>query len=132
MDKQATIGWLKTAAITAVGGGIAGIFSAVMDPSKYSFPADLGSGKMWKYCFMGAVLTLGGLLLKSPLGQRAVSAFKDSQQLLKDSKEAISAAQADLKSAAQALPQEESESLSRQAAPSSPAGPSPPSASAKK
>jgi hypothetical protein len=89
--------WVKTGVVTALGGGIAGIFSAAMDPAKYQFPQDLGSGKMWKYCFMGMALTLGGMLLKSPIGQKTLTAFKDSQQQLQQAKEDIEKVQAELK-----------------------------------
>ena len=34
---------------------------------------------------MGMGLTFGGMLLKSPLGQQAMSTFKDSQQQLQQS-----------------------------------------------
>lgn len=89
--------WVKTGAITAVGGAIAGIFSAAMDPTKYRFPEDLGSGKMWKYCFMGAGLTLGGMLLKSPIGQKTITAFLDSQKQLEQAKQDIEKVQTELK-----------------------------------
>ena len=41
--------WVRTSALAAIGGGIAGSVSALMDPQKYQFPRDFGSGKMWTY-----------------------------------------------------------------------------------
>ena len=46
------IKWLKTTGLAAIGGGIAGIVSALMDPEKYVFPATsaaaaCGSGFLW-------------------------------------------------------------------------------------
>lgn len=89
METQNAIKWLKTSGLAAVGGGIAGAFAAAMDPTKYHFPHDIGSGKLWKFFFMGAGLTFGSLLLRSPLGQQAMSAYRDSQQQAAEDKAAI-------------------------------------------
>jgi hypothetical protein len=43
------------------------MFSAMSDDTLYRWPSDIGSGKMWKYFFVGAGLTLATLLVKSPL-----------------------------------------------------------------
>jgi hypothetical protein len=96
--------WLKTALIAAVGGGIAGASAAAMNPAEYKFPQDLGSGKLWVFFLMGAGTTLVALLLKSPLGQQATTAFKDSQQQLQESQAEIKDAKAELKSAVQPEP----------------------------
>jgi hypothetical protein len=97
MDMQGVVKWLKTAGLAAGGGGVAGAFAAAMDPSKYVFPHDFGSGKLWKYFFMGAALTFGGLLIKSPLGQSMMSAYKQSQADLEASKRTVAETKAALK-----------------------------------
>jgi len=99
MEKQAVIKWAKTTGIAAVGGGIAGALTAAVDPSKYHFPHDLGSGKLFVYFFEGFGLTFGGMLLKSPLGQQVMGAYKDSQQQLQASKADLAAAKTELKAA---------------------------------
>lgn len=49
-------------AVSAIlGGGISGCTAAMLDPTKYNIHQDLGSGKLWKFFFMGAALTLGGI-----------------------------------------------------------------------
>jgi hypothetical protein len=90
-------GWVKTAVIAGVGGGIAGAFAAAMNPAEYQFPHDFGSGKLWKFFGQGFFLTFGALVLKSPFGQKIVGSFKDAQAELKESQTAIADAKADLK-----------------------------------
>lgn len=62
--------WIKSVVVPIIGGGLAGAFTAALDPSKYHFPHDFGSGKLWEYFFMGAVLTASGMLAKSQFGQK--------------------------------------------------------------
>lgn len=69
MDTSGAKKWLKTSGLAALGGGIAAVVATAADPSKYHFPRDLGTGKMWPYFFSGASMTFGALLLKSPLGK---------------------------------------------------------------
>jgi len=92
--------WVISAAIACAGGGLAGAFSAVMDPAKYHFPQDFGSGKLWKYFGMGAALTLGGMLLHSPLGQKILGSYKATQQQLAANQRDLDQAKAEFKSAA--------------------------------
>ena len=81
--------WIKTTLLAGIGGAIASSFAALMDPEKYRFPHDLGSGKMWEFFIQGFVVTGGALLIKSPFGQNMLNAFKVSQQQLKESKEQV-------------------------------------------
>jgi hypothetical protein len=81
--------WIKTTLIAMLGGGVAGAFAAAMDPSKYHFPKDFGSGKLWEYFAEGAITVGVALVIKSPFGQSMMTAFKDSQQQLKQSKEDV-------------------------------------------
>jgi hypothetical protein len=84
--------WTITTLASTVGGGIAFAFAAAMDPSKYQFPRDFGSGILWKYFGMGAALTFGGTLLRSPLGQALMAGFPQSQKDdLADAKAALAA-----------------------------------------
>lgn len=89
--------WIKTTLVSIFGGGIAGSVAALSDPAKYRFPQDLGTGKMWPFFLSGAGMTLGAMLLKSPLGQQVVGALKDSQQQLAEGKQAVEDAKADVK-----------------------------------
>lgn len=89
--------WIKTSIIATVGGGIAGAFAAAMDPSKYRFPHDFGSGKLWEFFFEGAVTVGAATLIKSPFGQGVLAAFKDSQKQLKEGKDDIAKTKADIK-----------------------------------
>jgi hypothetical protein len=89
--------WVKTTLFATVGGGIAAAFTAALDPSKYHFPADVGSGKLWAYFFEGAIMVGAALLIKSPLGQQVMTSYKESQAQLKESQEALAQAKADLK-----------------------------------
>jgi hypothetical protein len=100
MDKEAMVKWSKTTIIAALGGGFASVFAAAMDPAKYRFPQDFGTGKMWPFFFQGAGLMFVGLILKSPLGQEVMSSFKQSQQQLKDAQADIAQTKADLKAGA--------------------------------
>lgn len=89
--------WVRTAIISCLGGGIAGAFAAAMDPTKYDLSHDIGSGKLWKFFGLGALLTLGALLLKSPLGQQVMSAYKDSRAQLEQNKADLEAVKNALK-----------------------------------
>jgi hypothetical protein len=96
-NTRSILKWLRTALISALGGGIAAIVATAADPQKYRFPQDLGSGKMWPYFLAGIGLTFGGMLLKSPFGQTTLAALKDAQAQLKESQETLEKAKADLK-----------------------------------
>lgn len=89
--------WLKMLVIAAFGGGIAGSVAALSDPAKYTFPRDLGSGKMWPFFLSGAGTAVGAMLLKSPLGIRIMDAVKQSKQDLQDSKAVLDQTKRDLK-----------------------------------
>jgi hypothetical protein len=97
MDTKKTVAWIKTALISSVVGGIMAAIAAACDPSKYRFPQDLGSGKLWPFFLAGAGAMFGGMLLKSPLGQSALSTFKDSQAQLAQSKQDLADAKEQLK-----------------------------------
>lgn len=89
--------WVISTGVAVLGGAIAGAFAAMMDPVKYSITQDLFSGKLWKYFFMGAALTLGGILLHSPLGQKMISITKQSKEQLEQTQKELNQAKADLK-----------------------------------
>jgi hypothetical protein len=70
---------LVTVLVGGVGGGIAAMTAAAADPSKYSFPKDLGSGKLWPFFFQGAAIGIGALFVKSPFG-RKIMALQEKQR----------------------------------------------------
>jgi hypothetical protein len=98
MDFAAIRKWVVGAAGAAFGGGIAGAAAAAFDPAKYRFPQDFGTGKLLPYFFTGAGLTLGGMLLHSPLGQKIMGTFKSTQEQLAQSQKELEQAKAELKS----------------------------------
>jgi hypothetical protein len=89
--------WIITTALAMLGGGAAAGFAAMTDPSKYDFPKDLGSGKLWKYVFMGWALTFVGAFIKSPIGQHVIAVTKQSQEQLEQTQQELNQAKADLK-----------------------------------
>lgn len=88
-NREKLSSWIKVAVVGGLGGGIAGSVAALSDPAKYSFPKDLGTGKMWPHFLSGAGMTIGALLLKSPLGVKVTRGIKESQEQLKESRAAI-------------------------------------------
>lgn len=96
--------WVRTMLIATVGGGIAAMVAAAMDPTKWRFPQDLGSGKLLPFFFEGAGAMFLGLLIKSPLGQRFMASYKESQTQLAEGKQAIADTKADLKAGASPTP----------------------------
>lgn len=97
MDLQGSFRWLKTSGVAIVGGGIATTVAAMMDPTKYHFPHDLFSGKLWPYFFAGVGMTFGALLIHSPLGQKVMTTYKESQAQLEADKKTIEDLKAQLK-----------------------------------
>jgi hypothetical protein len=97
MNIGSTLKWIKTSVLAMLGGGFTAAVAAMFDPSKYSFPHDLGSGKLWRYVFAGWGLTFGALLIHSPLGQKTLAALKDLQAQLAQSKADLEQAKAELK-----------------------------------
>lgn len=87
IDVNGVKGWTKTFIIGGIGGGIAGAFAAAMNPAEYQFPHDFGSGKLWKFFFQGAFLTIGALCLKTPFGEKLVGKFKETQAGLQQKKQ---------------------------------------------
>jgi hypothetical protein len=61
--------WFFISLFSALGGGIASSVAALADPTKYHFPHDLGTGRMWPFFLQGAGVTLAAMLLKSPAGK---------------------------------------------------------------
>jgi hypothetical protein len=104
MDKQAVMKWLKTCIVAGLGAGIASMVAALSDPTKYRFPQDLGSGKMWPYFLSGAAMTIGALLIKSPFGQQALTTFKESQTQLKESQGLIEETKTEIKASVTPAP----------------------------
>lgn len=74
-----------------IGGGIAGLVAAMMDPTKYHFPQDLGTGKGWPFFWMGALLTISGMILHSELGQKIMGTLKQSQIQLEETQAELKA-----------------------------------------
>jgi len=107
MDFVAIRKWVVGATGSALGGGIAGAAAAAFDPAKYRFPQDFGTGKLLPYFFTGAGLTLGGMLLHSPLGQKIMGTFKATQQQLADTQKELQQAKAELKAVETSPPQTE-------------------------
>ena len=91
--------WIITTAVAMLGGGAAAAFSAMTDPSKYKFPQDFGSGKLWRYVFMGWALTFAGVLIHSPLGQKAIALTKQSKEQLDQTQKELNQAKDNLKAA---------------------------------
>lgn len=83
--------WVTTVLVAGFGGGVAGVVATLADPSKYAFPRDLGSGKMWPFFLSGAAVAVGAMFLKSPFGQKVMEQAKESQAQIAQTK-------ADLKS----------------------------------
>jgi hypothetical protein len=96
--------WTISAVVASVGGGIAGAAAAAFDPTKYKFPHDFGTGKLFPYFFTGAGLTFMGMLLHSPLGQKVMGAYKATQEQLAQSQLDLAQAKSELKSATAAKP----------------------------
>jgi hypothetical protein len=92
MDTQAMKKWAKTALIAAVGGGMTAALAAAFDPAKYDIRHDLGSGKLWDFFFEGSAVALGAMLIKSPWGRQAMSAYTESQSQAKQDKAELDAA----------------------------------------
>lgn len=91
--------WIKTTIIATIGGGLAGALAASMDPQKYNWRHDIGSGKLWEFFIEGAVTVGLATLIKSPFGQQVMTSFKDSQQQLKDSQQTVADTKTELKDA---------------------------------
>jgi hypothetical protein len=123
MDKQKLVTWLKTTGLAVVGGGIAAVVTTLSEP-EYHFPQELVSGKLFIHFLGGAAVTFAALLLKSPLGQQTMAAYKDSQAQLAQSKADLAAAKEALKSPPSGPP--------AQAAATAPGAPPPSSPPARK
>lgn len=91
--------WLITTAGAVLAGGVTGMITAACDPSKYRFPQDFGSGKLWPFFFTGAGLTFFGVLIRSPFGQKIMAGFHASQAQLKQTQLDIEKAKSDLRDA---------------------------------
>jgi hypothetical protein len=96
-NKDAIVKWTKTAVIASLGGGVAAAFTAAMDPSKYRFPNDFGSGKLWPFFFQGAGLIFVGLLLKSPFGKEVMGSIQKAKEDTAESQAAIQKTKDDLR-----------------------------------
>lgn len=97
MNRAEAIKWIRTAAISSVSGGVMAAIAAACDPTKYSFPRDLGSGKLWPFFLAGAGAMFAGALLRSPLGQSAMQSYQDARAELEHAKQDIDKAKAALK-----------------------------------
>jgi hypothetical protein len=74
--------WVLSTVVAMLGGGLAAIVPIVSDRSKYKFPEDFGSGKLWPYILMGWFLTFAGILLKSPVVKKAMDFSDQSEEQL--------------------------------------------------
>jgi len=90
------IKWIKTTLLAAVGGGIAAAVAVLFDPAKFNIAHDIGSGKLWTFFLQGAGVTFGALLLKSPLGEKVIGAYKNAQTGLAENQAAVANAKAKL------------------------------------
>lgn len=63
--------------------------AAAMDPTKWSFPRDLGSGKLFPFFFGGAGMTFAALVTQSPFGKKMIAVYRDSQAQIQQAKREI-------------------------------------------
>ena len=72
--------WLRTIALGLLGGIMGAIYAVIVEPETYHFPHDIGSGKMWKFFVGGAILTISGVLVESPLGKKLMHPFERERE----------------------------------------------------
>jgi hypothetical protein len=87
---------IKAVLACLAGGGASGI-AAAMDPSKYHFPQDFGSGKLWPFFFGGVGATALGMFLQSTFGKNLMAALKMSQANLAQNQAAIAQTKQEVK-----------------------------------
>ena len=79
-----------------LGGGFTAGLAAMMDPKKYDIRHDFGSGKLWRYVFLGWGLTFAGILMRSPLGKKVIEITKQNQEQLEETQKELDEAKAHL------------------------------------
>jgi hypothetical protein len=69
--------WLKSAAVAIGGGAAAALSAAAMDPSKFN----LSNGLKDEFfiAVQGAVIGLGALFIRSPLGSSVMAAVREAK-----------------------------------------------------
>jgi hypothetical protein len=72
--------WLRTVLLGLAGGAAAGGYTILIEPGFYHFPRDFGSGKLWEFFWGGFLLTVGGILVESPLGKRLMHPFEAGKE----------------------------------------------------
>jgi hypothetical protein len=70
--------WLKSAAVAIAGGAAASISAEVMDPTKFNLSNGLKDEFL--IALQGALVGLGALFLRSPLGSSLVDALADARR----------------------------------------------------
>jgi hypothetical protein len=70
--------WLKSAAVAIGGGAAASISAVVMDPTKFNLSNGLKDEAL--IALQGALVGLGALFLRSPLGSSLVKALEDARR----------------------------------------------------
>jgi hypothetical protein len=74
--------WLKSAAVAIGGGAAAALSAAAMDPTKFNL-AD-GLKDEFFIAVQGAVIGLGALFIRSPLGSSIVAAVREAKPPARD------------------------------------------------
>lgn len=69
--------WLKSAVVAVVGGACAATSAIIMDPTKFNLSNGLKDEAL--IALQGAVVGLGALFIRSPLGSSLVSALREAK-----------------------------------------------------
>jgi hypothetical protein len=91
--------WIISSIAASITGGISAAITTAMDPAKYKFPQDFGSGKLWPSFLAGTGAVFLGMLLRSPMGQKLIGTYKDTQAQLAQNQKELDQAKAEIKSA---------------------------------
>jgi hypothetical protein len=70
--------WLKSAAVALGGGACAAISTAIMDPHKFNLSDGIKDELL--IALQGALVGLGALFIRSPLGSSLMRALADAKQ----------------------------------------------------
>ena len=76
--------WLRTAAVAAAGGAVTGGLAAAIDPTHFNFRDWIDEEHIALMAIDGAVIAVGGLFLRSPLGVKVTALLHEIKQHLQD------------------------------------------------
>jgi hypothetical protein len=85
--------WLKSAAVACGGGAVAAVSAIMMDPSKFNLSNGLKDEFL--IALQGALVGLGALFIRSPLGSSMVRALQDAKQQAAEDRAALDKIKAD-------------------------------------